>query len=393
MIARARAAIRARAGGSPRAQASPPTKARAGRTPRVQAPASTEVRATTRPRPTASTEARTGATTQARSTASSEARPRATDQARPAPTGAGATRLAGGSARARASMRSRRRWRRRLPLVAALVVALALVVGGWLWLRDSSLVSVRHVKVTGVSGPDAPQIRTALVSAAHSMTTLDVNTARLRTAVAPYAVVKDLQVSTDFPHGMRIHVIEEVPVAAVVVGGHSIAVSDDGTLLPDVRQSPLPAIALSTLPNANRVTSQGVLGALKVLAAAPNGWLERISQVSANGSQGIAAQIRGGPVIYFGDPSQAQAKWLAVGAVLADPGSAGAAYIDVTDPQRPAAGSGSDTNTAGGVSDTNTAGGVSDTNTAATTTIANGAATTTNATTAATTTATTSTTQ
>ena len=38
------------------------------------------------------------------------------------------------------------------------------------------------------------------------------------------------------------------------------------------------------------------------------------------------------------DTSGLAAKWRALIAVLADPGSGGATYIDVSDPQRPAAG-------------------------------------------------------
>jgi hypothetical protein len=61
------------------------------------------------------------------------------------------------------------------------------------------------------------------------------------------------------------------------------------------------------------------------------------------------AQLRNGPSIYFGDANQLAAKWSAAVAVLADSGSAEAVYIDVTDPQRPAAGAGSDSNSSSGV--------------------------------------------
>ena len=57
---------------------------------------------------------------------------------------------------------------------------------------------------------------------------------------------------------------------------------------------------------------------------------------------GLVAQIRGGPSIYFGDATELLQKWIAASEVLADPGSAGAVYIDVTDPQRAAAGAGGD---------------------------------------------------
>jgi cell division protein FtsQ len=225
------------------------------------------------------------------------------------------------------------------PRVVLAVVAVALLLGGaWLWLRDSSLVAVRRVVVTGVTGPDAGRIRKALIDSAVTMTTLDVSMSELRVAVAPYPVVKSLEVSTQFPHGMRIHVIEQLPVAAVVVAGQRIAVASDGTLLhDDSGVSRLPTIPVSVSPGGTRLTG-AALNAVGVLAAAPYQLLSRISQVTTVARHGLVAQLRDGPSIYFGDPQRLASKWSAATAVLADGSSAGAVYIDVSDPNRPAAG-------------------------------------------------------
>jgi cell division protein FtsQ len=218
----------------------------------------------------------------------------------------------------------------------AVLVALA---GGWFWFRDSPLVSVRHVTISGESGPDAAQIHTALVSAAHTMSTLDVSMNRLRDAVAPYPIVKDLVVTTQFPHRMRIRVVEQLAVGTVQAGGHKTAVAADGTLLHDVVVSPsLPVIPLGVLPGGARVTNPNALAAVRLLAAAPDPLRAKLSQVTTVAAHGLVAQIRGGPSIYFGDGTELAAKWLAASEVLADPGSAGASYIDVTYPNRPAAG-------------------------------------------------------
>lgn len=226
-------------------------------------------------------------------------------------------------------------------LLAAALAVLALLAGGWLWLRDSSLVAVRRVTIIGVSGPDAGGIRSALKAAARTMTTLDVQMGQLDMAVAPYPVVKALQVSTQFPHGMRIRVIEQQAVGAVSFAGRTIAVAGDGTLLHSTPvTSVLPAVPLAVAPGGARLSDPAALGAVAVLAAAPPAFLRHISQVSDTASHGLVAQLRSGPSIYFGQPTRLAAKWVAVEAVLADSGSAGAAYIDVTDPQRPAAGAG-----------------------------------------------------
>jgi cell division protein FtsQ len=213
-----------------------------------------------------------------------------------------------------------------------------LLGGGWLWLRGSSLVSVDRVTVTGLRGPDSGQIRTALLSAARNMTTLDVNLPALRVAVAPFPVVKGIRVSTQFPHGIRIRVLEQSAVGAVTVDGRRIAVAADGTLLPSDNASGLPSVPVSVPPGGPRLTSGSARNAVALLAAAP-GWLRsRITQVSNTAAHGLVAELHDGPDIYFGDATMLRAKWTAAAAVLADPGSKGAAYIDVTVPERPAAG-------------------------------------------------------
>ncbi len=243
--------------------------------------------------------------------------------------------------RARPSARGVWASKRARRTVLALVALVALLVGGWLWLRDSSLVAVKHVSVSGDGGPDAPQIRDALVAAARTMTTLDVRVDRLRTAVAPYPVVRDVHVSTQFPHGMRIHVIEETPVAVLMANGRAIPVAGDGVLLHDAGPTgTLPVLQLSAPPGGSRLTEPDALSAVRLLAAAPYPMLAKVSQVARTGGHGLVAQLRGGPAIYFGDATELSAKWRAAVAVLADPGSAGAAYIDVTEPRRPAAGAG-----------------------------------------------------
>jgi cell division protein FtsQ len=231
---------------------------------------------------------------------------------------------------------------RRARIVAiSLVGVLLLLGGGWLWFQDSSLVAVQQVTVTGESGPDAGAIRSALVSAARGMTTLDVQTRQLYSAVSAYPVVRSLQVTTQFPHGMRIHVVEELPVAVVTAAGRRVAVASDGTLLHDLARIPvLPRIVLAVPPGGPRLNEPPALEALDAATAAPRPLLSRISQISTVRGHGVVALLHDGPAVYLGAPNELRRKWAAALAVLDDPGSAGASYIDVTDPGRPAAGVG-----------------------------------------------------
>jgi len=231
---------------------------------------------------------------------------------------------------------------RRLGVRAKVAIALlGLVVvlgGGWLWVRDSSLVAVRKVSITGVYGPDAGQIRSALRLAALNQTTLDVRVGQLQTAVAPYPVVKHLKVSAQFPHGMRIDVVEQLPLGALAAGGQTIAASADGTLLRDAPTGSLPTIPVSALPGGATLTDGPALNALALLAAAPSRLEARIASVTSGSAHGLVVQLRSGPSLYFGDDTDLDAKWTSATEVLADPSSAGASYIDVSDPAHPAAG-------------------------------------------------------
>jgi cell division protein FtsQ len=220
-------------------------------------------------------------------------------------------------------------------------VALAgLAVAGYFLVRSTSLSAVRHVRVVGVSGPEASQIRGALDTVARNMSTLDVDRAAFHNAVAAYPEVKSVSASTSFPHSMTIHVVEQNPVAVAVGSGRRTVVSGDGTLLPNLRApAGLPTITLKVAPAGSSLAGVPRKEA-EVLAAAPTRLLRRISSASFDPQHGFIATLRDGPQLYFGGSHRLAAKWNSVVAVLATPSSAGAAYIDVTDPSRPAAGRG-----------------------------------------------------
>jgi cell division protein FtsQ len=56
------------------------------------------------------------------------------------------------------------------------------------------------------------------------------------------------------------------------------------------------------------------------------------------GPKGLTLAMRNGLLAYFGDGSLPHAKWLSLARVLSDQSSAGASYVDVRVPERPAAG-------------------------------------------------------
>jgi cell division protein FtsQ len=226
-----------------------------------------------------------------------------------------------------------RRW-------AIVLVLLALMLGSVykLWFRNSGFVSVQHVTVSGLTTGDAPRIRAALVAAAHDMSTLDVQQTALDSAVAGFPIVKGVVAEPAFPHTLRIRVIEEQPVALLAVGGERLLLAGDGSVLRGVATGhPLPLIRSSgSVPDA-RLERGAAAAELRIVAAAPATLVGRMTGVS-EGRRGLYATLRNGPQIFFGDAGRLNAKWAAAVAVLADPSSKGASYVDVRLPERPVAG-------------------------------------------------------
>jgi cell division protein FtsQ len=235
--------------------------------------------------------------------------------------------------RAKLGLRLSNTVKRRLLLLLALTLLLA---GGYqFWLRDSSLVAVDDVSVTGLTTKDAARVRATLTSAAHGMTTLHVRLDELEQAMAAYPVVRTLQVRTDFPHGMEIHVIEHRPAA--LVGG--LPVAGDGTILRGLPvEGRLPTIPATGDMHGDRLSDPEALHSARVAGGAPAALRPRLDQVEMRSQDGIVVELRDGPELIFGDATRVHEKWVAATRVLADPEAAGATYIDVRLPGRPAAG-------------------------------------------------------
>jgi cell division protein FtsQ len=245
----------------------------------------------------------------------------------------------------RLALRLPRRLRRLL--VVALILAAALTATYYGWLRDSSLVQVRDVSVAGLTGPDAPRVRKLLQEAALGMTTLHVREDLLRRAVAAEPSIRSLRAMPDFPHGLRIDVLENHPVAAVTIPGSGrVPVAGNGTLMPAEKGGPaVPdlriggSIDIARSGDAPaRLDDQAAARLVRVAASAPPALLRRASSIEQRAGQGIVVVLRGGPPVVFGDASRLPAKWEAAAGVLASSAATGATYVDVSLPDRPVAG-------------------------------------------------------
>jgi len=227
--------------------------------------------------------------------------------------------------------------RRRTRVILGIAVLLAVLAPLALWLRNSSLVRVQEVSVTGIHGSQAAQIKHALQTAAVDMTTLAVREDALLSAVAAYPVVESLRTETDFPHGLRIVVNAYEPVAAVTAGAGLTAVAGDGTLLRGSATRGLPVVAIRAERSSDRIGRGEALGAVRLLAAAPRALRARVERLYL-GPRGLTTTMADGPKLYFGGAVRPGAKWGAAAQVLASRTSRGAAYLDLRVPERPVAG-------------------------------------------------------
>lgn len=133
----------------------------------------------------------------------------------------------------------------------------------------------------------------------------------------------------------------QVPRATATIGSGSeaIAVGPDGQVLawlPIAEDAPLPRLPLAAPPKDDRLAGPALEQA-RVLGAAPAA-LRPYVESSDYDESGIDVMLRSGIELRFGDDSQAELKWKAAAAVLADPSITALDYVDLQAPRRPAVG-------------------------------------------------------
>lgn len=234
-----------------------------------------------------------------------------------------------GSARGRA-------WRFKALLIA--LVLAALCAGVYMLVRDSSLVQVEEVRVTGLSGHFDKNAKAAVTAAATAMTTMNFDKAKIEAAAAQFVDVASVEVTTDFPHAATINVSTRRPVVIARINGRALTLSQDGEIFtPTHAIAGVPKIDVPGKIVGNRVVSGKAHQAVLVLGGAPDILLRKVEQVSW-GKLGIVVSLKNGADLYFGDGQGAKTKWKDAAAVLASEKSAGAAYLDLRVPGRVAVG-------------------------------------------------------
>lgn len=222
-------------------------------------------------------------------------------------------------------------WRRRAIVFGALALILAAVY--MFWFRDSSLVAVDEVSVEGVTANEA-EITAALEEVGLRQSTLHVDDDELAEAVARFPTVASIRADATIPNKLTIIVRERPPVAVAKIEGQRVAVSGDGLVLPGIEPAEeLPALEAEGAPD-GRLDEEGAAQAA-ILGAAPETLRESLKSAAwSEEEDGVVVDLEGAPELRFGDGSDAEDKWRAVSAVLADPDANVSSYVDVSIPER-----------------------------------------------------------
>ena len=227
-------------------------------------------------------------------------------------------------------------WRRRAILAGA--VALIVVLGYLLWLRDSSWFAIEKVEVEGLTA-NQQEISASLAIAAKDMTTLHIDDEKLRDAVAGYPTVASIKADATLLHKLKIEVTERLPVAVGTVDGRQVAVSEDGFVLLGLDFDPKELPSLDPGETQGPALSEEGAAQAAILGATPDELQDRLSSAIWDEERGgVVVDLDGAPELRFGDGEDAAEKWKAVAAVLTDPELGSPFYVDVSVPGRPVAG-------------------------------------------------------
>jgi cell division protein FtsQ len=230
--------------------------------------------------------------------------------------------------------------RRPLLVVAVALVLVASGFGAYVGARETGIFSLNRIQVTGAPPSTAARIRSALGSyLGKSLVRFDRNDAARR--LAAVSEVADARFDRDFPHTLRIRVRLERPVAVLRRGPDAWIVSSSARVLERLQRRPYPRLPRVWLPAGTDVSVNSTLGGIAargVAAVAPLRPLHlagRVRQVLAGDGQ-LTLVLGSGTELRLGDSGDLRLKLSIAKQIL--PLAGGAAYVDVSVPERPVAG-------------------------------------------------------
>ncbi|WP_344302373.1 cell division protein FtsQ/DivIB [Nocardioides bigeumensis] len=202
---------------------------------------------------------------------------------------------------------ARRQWRRRWlswKPVLAVVLVLALVVGGVWLVFFSRYLSVQSVQVTGTGLLTADDVRhAARVAQDEPLARVDV--AAVERRVESLAPVADATVTRQWPDSVRISITERVAIAVVDIGTRIRGMDADGVVFRDFPRAPrnLPLVRTS-----GSTGGEALREAALVVSALPPALARRVEHLQVVTVDQITLVLRDGREVLWGSAAESDAK-------------------------------------------------------------------------------------
>lgn len=220
----------------------------------------------------------------------------------------------------------RRRSRRTLRLVLALLVLAVLAAGGFWVLKHSAVFAAKGVEVSGTSVLSQADVTTA-AQVPLGVPLVDVDLAAVGARVARLTPVADVRVARSWPATVTVEVRERTPVYAMATKGDGYVLVDGGGIMFAPRPSkPDLVIAKSASNDARQL---GDLAAV-VESLSPE-LRDRIQKISAQTVDDIELDLTKGDTLVWGSAAQSETKAQVALALLEQKGT----VYNVTVPSHP----------------------------------------------------------
>ena len=229
---------------------------------------------------------------------------------------------------------------RRALLVAGAVVGAAGVL--YLVARETAVFAVRSIEISGVRGSAAAHVRAAL-GPLEGKSLLALHGSEVEDRLAAVPDVQSATYDRAFPNTLRVVVVPERPVAVIRQGASAWLVSARGRVLRALARGTERALPRIWLPRSADVQvgatvapDEGGHAAAALAIARSVGFHGRVRDVSTTDGS-LVFSLRSGLQLRLGDEHDLALKLGVAARIL--PLVRGSAYLDVSLPARPVAGS------------------------------------------------------
>lgn len=240
--------------------------------------------------------------------------------------------------------------RRRLRLLATLLVATAALAAGWWLVTSSPLLDVDRVEVVGTARtPAEVVIAEAGIDKGEALLEVDLPAAEQAVASLPW--VDEVITRRSVFGTVTIDVTEREPIAAVPGATGWLLVDDDGRVLEavaalDAHVMVVDGVRWNVTPGG--WIGEGALDAIEVAATLPTGLGSQVASIhdpgaaatgapgaEASADVGIELVLFGGGRVQLGEPTQLSEKYLSAMSVLAGVSTRCLDRLDVRAPSVP----------------------------------------------------------